>query len=76
MSDETKPQASAMQIGGEHYRNMEIQPATFIYANGIGFLEGCIIKRACRWRAKGGRQDLEKIIHEAQLLIELEYGEC
>jgi len=35
-------------------------------------LEGCIIKRICRWRAKDGINDLEKIKHEVDLLIELE----
>lgn len=66
------PDPFVVQVGGEHYKGMKIQPAEFIHANGIGFLEGCIIKRACRWRGKGGVQDLEKIKHEVDLLIELE----
>jgi hypothetical protein len=64
--------ALATQVGGDHYRKMKIQPVEFITANNIGFLEGCIIKRACRWREKDGIRDLEKIVHEAQLLIEQE----
>ena len=76
MAEASTQSALDTQEGGGHYKGMAIQPAVFIHKNGIGFLEGCIIKRACRWRAKGGRQDLEKIIHEAKLLIELEYGEC
>jgi hypothetical protein len=60
------------QVGGEHYRNMKIQPVEFIHANNLGFLEGCIIKRICRWRNKNGIQDLEKIKHEVDLLIQLE----
>jgi Protein of unknwon function (DUF3310) len=59
------------QIGGDHYKEMQIQPVQFIVANGIGFLEGCIIKRVCRWRTKGGVMDLEKAKHELDLLIEL-----
>lgn len=59
------------QVGGDHYKNYAIQPVEFITKNNIGFLEGCIIKRACRWRNKNGVEDLEKIIHEAKLLIEL-----
>ncbi len=60
------------QIGGDHYKDFAIQPAVYIHANGIGFIEGSIIKYVTRWRAKGGIQDLEKIIHYAELLIELE----
>ncbi len=68
------PENSALttQVAGSHYRNMQIQPVEFIHANGLGFLEGCIIKRICRWRNKDGIQDLEKIKHEVDLLIELE----
>lgn len=66
------PDPLEVQVGGGHYKGLKIQPAEFIHANGIGFLEGCIIKRACRWRGKGGVQDLEKIKHEVDLLIELE----
>lgn len=61
-----------IQIGGSHYVGFKIQPAEFITVNGIGWLEGCVIKRVCRWRAKDGIQDLEKAKHEIDLLIELE----
>ena len=65
--------ASALdtQVSGNHYKGMAIQPAVFITKNNIGFLEGCVIKRMCRWKAKDGRKDLEKAIHEIQLLLEL-----
>lgn len=62
----------AVQVGGDHYRSFAIQPVEFIHANSIPFLEGCIIKRICRWRSKDGVQDLQKIKHEVDLLIELE----
>ena len=62
----------ARQVGGGHYKGFTIQPVEFIQANNIPFLEGCIIKRACRWRAKAGVEDLRKIIHEAELLISFE----
>lgn len=60
------------QVGGSHYKNLKIQPVEFIHANNFGFLEGCIIKRICRWRDKDGIRDLEKIKHEVDLLIQLE----
>lgn len=68
--------ALTRQPGGTHYRDSEIQPVQFIEANKLGFLEGCIIKRTARHdKPTGkGREDIEKIIHEAQLLLELRYG--
>ena len=79
MCNPTPPEASALDVqpGGDHYREMKIQPVQFIEANNIRFLEGCIIKRAARHDKKtgAGAKDLRKIIHEAQLLLELRYGE-
>jgi hypothetical protein len=60
------------QVGGGHYQ-MPIQPVEFITRNNLTFLEGCVIKRVCRHRRKNGREDIEKAIHELQLLLELEY---
>ena len=59
------------QIGGSHYKNLPIQPVEFIEKNNLSFLEGCIIKRICRWKNKNGIQDLEKAKHEIDLLIQL-----
>lgn len=60
------------QVGGEHYTSFKIQPVEFIHANRLSFLEGCIVKRICRWRTKDGLRDLEKIKHEVDLIIKLE----
>jgi hypothetical protein len=64
------------QEGGDHYQVNEIQPIEYIYKNEMGFLEGCIIKRISRHDKDGGKglEDLKKIIHEVELLMELEYG--
>lgn len=63
-----------IQIGGEHYKNCAIQPVQFIEANKLSFLEGCVIKRLCRHDRGGkGIQDIEKAIHELQLILELRY---
>lgn len=69
-----EPAASALdvQIGGGHYKGKSIQPVQYIHANSLNFLEGCIVKRITRWRDKNGVQDLLKIKHEVDLLIELE----
>ncbi|OWT53385.1 DUF3310 domain-containing protein [Candidimonas nitroreducens] len=60
------------QVGGDHYKDMPIQPVEFIHKNGIGYLEGNVIKYVSRWRSKGGIKDLEKARHYIDLLIELE----
>lgn len=65
-----------VQVGGDHYKKLKIQPVEYMHANGIPFIEGCIIKYASRWRDKGGIADLEKIKHFAQLLIDLEEAEA
>jgi hypothetical protein len=61
-----------VQIAGSHYKGKRIQPVEYIHANNLNFLEGCIVKRITRWRDKDGFQDLEKIKHEIDLLIEME----
>jgi UDP-3-O-acyl-N-acetylglucosamine deacetylase len=60
------------QEGGNHYKDMKIQPVEFIHANEIPFIEGCIIKYVARWKNKNGIQDLKKAKHFIELLIELE----
>jgi len=56
------------QIGGNHYKSKKIQPAYFSYVNGLGFIEGNIIKYVCR--EKGKRiEDLKKAKHYLDLLI-------
>jgi hypothetical protein len=66
--------ASALtkQVGGAHYKDLKIQPVEYIHANGLPFIEGSIVKYITRWRSKGGVNDLAKIKHFVDLLIELE----
>lgn len=63
------------QEGGGHYVKLRIQPVEYITANGLGFIEGSIIKYATRHRDKNGAQDIRKIIHFCELLLQLEYNE-
>lgn len=67
-----------VQVGGEHYKDSPIQPVQYIEANKLGFLEGCVVKRLTRHNKSTGkgRQDIEKAIHELQLLLELRYPEA
>lgn len=61
-----------VQVGGDHYKNMAIQPVEYMHANGIGYFEGNVIKYVSRWRAKNGIPDLLKAKHYLDLLIEFE----
>lgn len=72
------PVSSALdtQVAGDHYKNFTIQPVEFIMKNRLSFLEGCVIKRVCRHRAKNGAEDIRKAIHELQLILELEYPDA
>jgi len=60
------------QVGGDHYKKLKIQPIEYIHANGIGYMEGNVIKYVSRWKDKNGIKDLEKAKHYIDLLIELE----
>lgn len=67
-----------VQIGGDHYKGFVIQPIEFSTRNGLGFIQGCVVKRICRYKEKGGKglEDLKKIKHEIDVLIDLEgWGE-
>jgi hypothetical protein len=65
-----------VQVAGNHYKDLAIQPVEYIHANGIGYFEGNVIKYVSRWRAKNGIKDLEKAKHYIELLIELETRTC
>lgn len=64
--------ASDRQVGGDHYKHFAIQPAKFLFANNVGFIEGEIIKRVMCWRlpSSDGIEELRKAAHEIELLIE------
>ena len=62
------------QVGGDHYKTMKIQPIEFIHANGLDFFQANIVKYATRHKHKNGADDLRKVIHYAQLALELQYG--
>lgn len=70
MTNETN--ALEVQVGGDHYKSLRIQPVEYIHANGIGYFEGNVIKYVSRWRSKNGIKDLEKARHYIDLLIQLE----
>jgi hypothetical protein len=65
----------AVQVDGDHYKTMKVQPVEYIHANNLSFIEGCVIKYVTRHKNKNGAKDIHKAIHFLQLLLKLEYGE-
>jgi hypothetical protein len=63
--------ANDSQVGGSHYKDNAIQPWDYIVANNLGYLEGNVVKYITRWRQKGGVDDLRKVVHYAEKLIEV-----
>lgn len=66
----SSPSPKSTQVGGDHYSKMKIQPIDFITENGLGYIEGNIIKYVCRYKDKNGLEDLKKAQHYLQKLIE------
>jgi hypothetical protein len=66
--------ATNKQIGGNHYKDCVIQPIDYIYKNKLDFLEGNVVKYITRHKLKGGIEDIKKVIHYAELILELRYG--
>jgi len=61
------------QVKGNHYKQYEIQPVEYCQKNRLNMLESNIVKYVTRHQDKGGADDVLKIIHCAELLLELEY---
>ena len=75
--DQSTPCSKALttQVGGSHYTDCGIQPVEYIHANKLNYCEGNVIKYITRHRTKGqGKKDIEKVIHYAQLILELDYN--
>jgi hypothetical protein len=64
-----QPNPLDKQIAGDHYKKLKIQPVTYIQENGIGYMEGNVIKYVTRWKDKNGLADLEKAKHYLEMLI-------
>lgn len=63
--------ANNRQEGGDHYVKQQIQPWDFIALNGMGYLEGCVVKYVSRYKDKNGLEDLYKARHYLDKLIEV-----
>lgn len=72
-ADSRSSLASTIQVGGNHYKDMAVQPAEYNQRNKLNWCEANIVKYASRHKHKNGAEDIKKIIHYANLLLEWEY---
>lgn len=59
-----------VQVGGDHYKKLKIQPMTYSMKNGLDACQHTAIKYITRFREKDGIKDLEKAKHCIDMLIE------
>jgi hypothetical protein len=71
------------QIGGDHYKNMAIQPSTYCERNRLTHLQSQTVKYVSRWNdsygeiteGKWGLTDLKKAIHCLEMMIDMYYDQ-
>jgi len=69
--------ALSTQVGGSHYKDMDIQPWQAMEAwltpeEYRGYHKGVAIAYLARERQKGGLDDIRKTVHHLQRLLEIE----
>lgn len=73
-STPSAPSALDVQVDGDHYKTLKIQPMEYSMGNNLDACQHTAIKYITRFRSKGGVKDLDKAIHAIQMLKEFEYG--
>jgi len=74
IKESVKETGSSRQVGGNHYKDCVIQPTEYIVKNKLDFLEGNVVKYITRHKTKGQEEDIRKVIHYAELILEYTYG--
>ena len=70
--DESWDDPLTAQVGGDHFKNLVIQPVEYITANNLSYLQGSVIKYVTRYQNKNGVEDLQKAIHFVKMMIQEE----
>jgi len=65
--------ATSRQVGGDHYKSLEITPTQYIYANKLSWNLGNCIKYVTR-NKEDKVEDLLKAKHYIDLELEMIYG--
>jgi hypothetical protein len=69
----SKTKATDNQVGGDHYKDCVIQPVEYIIKNKLDFLEGNVVKYITRHKTKGQEEDIRKVIHYCELILQHKY---
>ncbi len=64
------------QVGGNHYKNLVIQPIEYCQRNQLNYCESNVVKYVTRHKFKNGAEDIRKAIHNLELLLQMEYPEA
>lgn len=56
-----------------HYTKLAIDPYEYAHRNGLGMLQGNVVKYVTRYKDKNGKEDLEKAMNTLKRLIDMEY---
>ena len=70
----SKTKATDNQVGGDHYKDCVIQPVEYIIKNKLDFLEGNVVKYITRHKTKGQEEDIRKVIHYCELILQHKYA--
>lgn len=77
VENETRTTANDIQVGGQHYKTMPVQPwevmeSVLTHEEFIGFLKGNVIKYSMRAGRKEGSDDANKARHYMMKLQEMQ----
>jgi len=73
--DDEPENAWRKQEGGNHYKNLKIQPMQYALDNKLDYAQANVVKYVTRHASKNGKEDLLKAIHNIELMIEYYYGD-
>ena len=68
---ENKISPLEVQVGGKHYKTLKMQPAELCALDNLNGFQLSIIKYVSRYKSKNVLEDLNKILHWANLGAEL-----
>ena len=77
VENDTRTTANDIQVGGQHYKTMPVQPwevmeAVLTHEEFVGFLKGNVIKYSMRAGRKEGSDDANKARHYMMKLKEVQ----
>lgn len=64
------PNVFSKQVAGSHYQEGTIQPIDIFLSWGLDPFSANVVKYILRFPYKGKKQDIEKLIHYAEMILE------